>query len=763
MFERQQQYTGQTPLTPPTAKPSPRRPTADEWFHAVSVEPPVIEPPVIESQDRQSGSQKRPILIGIGALALLAITVISVIWTLTTTDDTSDLAKCDTWLRAQFVNHAETTASARNANAVVGAVQDQRAADCPRNAWNPLVSSITQTRYGNIEVRFATAGRTPNGQAVTMPAAGTPRWIYVAAEGQWNSVPDRDLPVLAVKPTSTSTPPPPSTAAPPTETATTVHDRQPTPTTRPTAPTATATSRAQPRAPKSGNEFSGPAAAMLEQGRELFKQQDYRAAAEAFATAQLRHGKPSQILENQTGMALRRLEDHPQDIVHFTKAIELRDNPVDRIERALSFMATRQCANALQDASRALAMQPESTDGFHTGAAAHVVLSTCNLRAGDAARAVKHAKAAIAAIEGENHPAERLTNAHITAGNAYALAKSHSRAIEHYSTAIELNDNAEAHVGRAWVHRDTSNCNAALADASAAMSLPAVSRNDYHSGAEASWIFVVCLVEAGNHATQHIENSLRLMEESDYTTSEIAERSAWVGNAFSAHGQHSDAIRYLSESIETHDTATTRVSRAVAHQKNGNCSEAINDSNQVLEMPPENWLHYRSGDNLNSWAEAHMTLALCYTAKPQPETAMQHVESALIYMHQASYTDASIGTAETLAKDLQDLNKQPGTHIQDKYRQEGRRLNASRSSRLVWTDGSNWVDGVSHNFPAVPIPDGHLLKHHLTCAQRETLYLALSRNSATFANLVWGNHPLAATLYEQNSFERECGSAMRTK
>ena len=86
-----------------------------------------------------------------------------------------------------------------------------------------------------------------------------------------------------------------------------------------------------------------------------------------------------------------------------------------------------------------------------------------------------------------------------------------------------------------------------------------------------------------------------------------------------------------------------------------------------------------------------------------------------------------------------------------------------RSSRLVWEDGSNWVDGVSHNFPAVPIPDGHLLKHHLTCAQRETLYLAVSRNSATFANLVWGNHPLAATLYEQNSFKRECGSTMRPK
>ena len=142
---------------------------------------------------------------------------------------------------------------------------------------------------------------------------------------------------------------------------------------------------------------------------------------------------------------------------------------------------------------------------------------------------------------------------------------------------------------------------------------------------------------------------------------------------------------------------------------------------------------------------------------------MQHAESALVHMRQASYEATVIETFEAFAKDLQDLVEQPHAQIRAKYRQEGKRLNASRNSRLVWADGSNWVDGVSHNFPTIPIPDGHLLQHHLTCTQRETMYLAVSRNSTNFANLVWGDHPLAATLYQQNSFERECGSTMRTK
>ena len=187
MSARRQPQADQKPLIPSTAEPSIRRPTADEWFHAVSEEPPlsaatVTEPPSIPATDPHVSNRRKAVLAALGALALLGIAAIGVIWTLTTNDGTSDLAKCDTWLRTQFVNHPEIITSTQNANAAVVAIQDQRTADCPRNAWNPLVSSITKTREGSIEVTFVTVGRTSNGQPVTMPAAGKPRWIYLAAE-----------------------------------------------------------------------------------------------------------------------------------------------------------------------------------------------------------------------------------------------------------------------------------------------------------------------------------------------------------------------------------------------------------------------------------------------------------------------------------------------------------------------------------------------------------------------------------------------------
>ena len=125
---RQQPQTDQTPLIPPTAGPSTLRPTADEWFHVVSdeplvSEPPTSEPPASEPQDHQAGSRKTPALAVVGALTIQIIAAIGITWILTTNGGTSDLAKCDTWLRAQLVNSPGIAASARNANAAIAAIQ----------------------------------------------------------------------------------------------------------------------------------------------------------------------------------------------------------------------------------------------------------------------------------------------------------------------------------------------------------------------------------------------------------------------------------------------------------------------------------------------------------------------------------------------------------------------------------------------------------------------------------------------------------------
>ena len=133
-------------------------------------------------------------------------------------------------------------------------------------------------------------------------------------------------------------------------------------------------------------------------------------------------------------------------------------------------------------------------------------------------------------------------------------------------------------------------------------------------------------------------------------------------------------------------------------------------------------------------------------------------------MRENSYGVTRTKLMEEFVKNLQSLNEQPDPTdvlVRATYIQEGERLNAARGPELVWADGSNWVDGVSHQFPAIPIVDQTPIKYYLTCAQREALELATGANN--YAKLVWGNHPNAPEWNARNPFANDCGSQMQTR
>ena len=779
VFVRQQPQTSERPFIPPEIPSPGNRPTADEWFAVTSSEEPdgnyeqsEVEPSEEPANNEDQPKRRtKPILIGAGVLTLLAVATIATLSALIMTDDSPVLAKCDTWLREQLINSREATANVENVNAVVAAIQNQRAADCFPRTWNPLVTNVSRDHDSNIDVRFSTVGGISRGIAVTTTTEGAPRWFYLAAENRWYSPAEDGPPIFAAQPTGTTPPPTPSATArpvqapnPPTTTSVSAPPTTPysTPSLKP--PNAVAQGQVQFIEVGGNDSFSGQAATEFEKGNDLLKQENYHAALQAFQSAQVHHGKPSSVLENQIGMAFRRLDDHQQAIDHFTKAIEIKDNPVGRVNRSLSYIETSQCPLTFQDAKRALDMEPKSAEGFHTHAEAHEALSTCHLMTGDNTSAIKHTKAALALMEENNYSAAALATAHVSAGDAYTWRKQYARATHHYSQAIELNDNAEARASRAWVLRVSQKCNDALADASEAIKLSPVSKHGYHSSAEAYWLFVVCLGEADQRATQHVRTALRLMEENGYSTEKIALYNIWGGNTFYNHERYTDAIQHYSRAIDLDETAQARVGRARAQLKVQNCSKALADGRKALEMPNESWTYYRSKAQINSWAEAHVTLSYCNTDQSQWGEALQHAESALILMQENSYDAATIASAEEFIENLQSLNQQPDPAdvlIRSRYSQEGKRLNATRSPALVWADGSNWVDGVSHQFPPIPILDGTPLKYYLTCAQRETLELATGANN--FANHVWGNHPNAPEWNTLNAFANECGSQMKTK
>ena len=443
---------------------------------------------------------KKPILIGASTLTLLAAAAIVVLALMLNGDSPAraNLESCDTWMRQQLVAVPDAAANAENANTVVAYVQSQRPDLCPHSAWNPLVTNVSRDHEGNIDVIFSTTTGNTGGTAVTMPADGNPGWAYSADQNTWGprqQTPDQTRP--------TYTPNPGPNYTQPYEATTNPDDYN----------------------ELSTNEWLfGQAATEFNRGKELFYQADYHGALQAFQSAQIHHGKPSSVLENLIGTAFQSLGDHQQAIHHFTKAIEIEDEPADRLNRASSYIETDQCPLAIHDAQRALDMKPESTDGYHTDAEAHGVFSTCHLTSGDNAQAIEHAEAALTLMEENKYSAEESATVNVLAGDMYYSEGIYAKAIEHYSQAIALGNTAEARASRAWAYIETQDCISALTDSHNALEMPAVSWSGYHSGAHAHQALAYCYADESQweKALQHEESALRLMYENHYEAATIA-------------------------------------------------------------------------------------------------------------------------------------------------------------------------------------------------------------------------------------------------
>ena len=114
----------------------------------------------------------------------------------------TDLTVCDTWLREQLDSPAVT--SVQDANAAITDIQANRPNQCPPGAWNPVVDNVAKDYVGNIDVKFWITNTNLRGTPVTMPADGTPRWVYLAEKRQWYSSKLDGRSVLTTPPTASN-------------------------------------------------------------------------------------------------------------------------------------------------------------------------------------------------------------------------------------------------------------------------------------------------------------------------------------------------------------------------------------------------------------------------------------------------------------------------------------------------------------------------------------------------------------------------------
>ena len=156
-----------------------------------------------------------------------------------------------------------------------------------------------------------------------------------------------------------------------------------------------------------GEYFLGRTLVAFERGIEQFEAGEFQAGVASFKEAQRYHDKPSAVLENRIGLAYQYWGIYDLAIDHYSNAIAIRDNALDRVNRSLVYLEQSQCDMAIADAKAALTMEPETTSGFHTDVEANVVLANCYQYYGDYMAALQHLDASIAI--GEEHHYEEAT------------------------------------------------------------------------------------------------------------------------------------------------------------------------------------------------------------------------------------------------------------------------------------------------------------------------------------------------------------------
>ena len=214
---------------------------------------------------------------------------------------------------------------------------------------------------------------------------------------------------------------------------------------------------------------------------------------------------------------------------------------------------------AIKDAKAALAMEPAKAQGVHTDIEANIILSRCYMEQGDHLAALQHADAAYAlAVEHRVRPerVEEILQDQETArllseekawpedliaepalshyeagvqlleqekyeeainlleqaqeihgqpsgniqtwiGHAYSDLGQHEKAIEHYTAAVGIRDDAFHRVSRGTEYALNGRCAEGLTDAEAALGMNPYAEPGYHTSVEAHWILALCHQQHG--------------------------------------------------------------------------------------------------------------------------------------------------------------------------------------------------------------------------------------------------------------------------
>ena len=219
------------------------------------------------------------------------------------------------------------------------------------------------------------------------------------------SAPPRNMPTPVPTQKPEPTPAPTSTPMP---------TPSPTPTPMPTPTFTPVPTVAEPVTPipeihyVGNNEtFVGESYVALKEAEGLLNDGEYQKAVTKYKEVLAQIGRPSEVVENQLGLAYYHWGKYDLAISHFSNSLDINDDATTRINRASARTLNGQCDGAIQDAQTALRQEPATSPGYHTDVNAHLILTECYMAGSENAQALQHVELAISKAV-ENQYNERI-------------------------------------------------------------------------------------------------------------------------------------------------------------------------------------------------------------------------------------------------------------------------------------------------------------------------------------------------------------------
>ena len=301
-------------------------------------------------------------------------------------------------------------------------------------------------------------------------------------------------------------------------------------------------------------------------------------------------------------------------------------------------------------------------------------------------------------------------------GLSYRYLRDNEQAIHHFSKAIEINDISAGRVNRASVYFFNGQCDEAMQDAQAALTMKPSTGVGFHTYAEAHFILGQCFIlnEQYELALEQVDLALAIAKEYKFSDERVeqidvtragiegvAEGSVYpedlllgyasedsnIGVAHFNEGRYREAItaflsaqrlhgkpssfilhmlarsyiltgdfesgiHYFSEAIEVRDDANNRVWRALHLW---DCEKAVEDAYAALDRKPYVEPGYHTS------VEAFFIVVDCQTLNGQFEGDLADFEDALKLAKESGYTPEEISLISELHQEALELRKEQET------------------------------------------------------------------------------------------------------